>query len=411
MTTEVQLTSPSEDPVRDSGPGFSFASVPAMHPDWHPPLPVTGVRLSLWRAVAAFRVATVLPCLFLIVRWQHLYARPGVAFAVGAAMLLVTVVIVWLAVTGRAHRPAIVGADLGVTLLLTLATIWAQTPAQRHGKMVTLTTVWAGGPVLEAAFLATWIGGALAACVQMAAAIVVRDGYDGRTLSSGLILIVAGAVTGYVATLTVRAEHDLAVASATQAAVTERERLARSIHDGVLQVLGLVHRAGREAGGEWAALGAAAAEQETALRALITARPLVTAPGRSDLADDLRALRSERVTVSAPAEPLIMAGATAGEVVAAVRAALHNVAQHAGPHARAWVLLERLDDTVCVTVRDDGGGFTAGRLEAAEQDGRLGVAASIRRRIEGLGGRVAISSVTGEGTMVEMVVPGTEERA
>ena len=409
MTTEVQLTSTSEDPVRDSGPGFSFASVPAMHPDWHPPLPVTGVRLSLWRAVAVFRVATLIPCLFLIVRWRDIYARPGVAFTVGAGMLLVTAVIVWLAVTGRAHRPAIVGADLVVTVILTLATIWAQTPAQRHGQMVTLTTIWAAGPVLEAAFLFTWIGGAVAACIQMAAAIVVREGYDGRTMSSGLILIVAGAVTGYVATLTVRAEHDLAAATATQVAVAERERLARSIHDGVLQVLGLVHRAGREAGGEWAALGAAAAEQETALRALITSRPIGPAPGRSDLADDLRALRNERVTVSAPAEPVVMSGAVAGELVAAVRAALHNVAQHAGPDARAWVLLERLDDTVCVTVRDDGVGFPAGRLEAAEQDGRLGVAASIRRRIKDVGGRAVISSVAGEGTMVELVVPRTGE--
>jgi signal transduction histidine kinase len=92
-----------------------------------------------------------------------------------------------------------------------------------------------------------------------------------------------------------------------------------------------------------------------------------------------------------------------------VRAALHNVAQHAGPEARAWVLLERLDDRVCVTVRDDGVGFPAGRLETAERDGRLGVAGSIRRRIEGLGGRAAISSVSGEGTMVELVVPRTGE--
>jgi signal transduction histidine kinase len=106
-----------------------------------------------------------------------------------------------------------------------------------------------------------------------------------------------------------------------------------------------------------------------------------------------------------------MPGAIAGEVVAAVRAALHNVAQHAGPDAHAWVLLEGLDDTVCVTVRDDGVGFATGRLETAEREGRLGVPASIRRRIEGLGGRAAISSVCGEGTMVELVVPRTGDRA
>ncbi|PZS25035.1 MAG: hypothetical protein DLM58_23350 [Pseudonocardiales bacterium] len=382
-----------------------------MHPDWHPPLPVTGVRLSLWRAIAVFRVVTLVLCLIRIARWQDLYARPGVALGVGAAMLVVTAVVCWLAVTGRAHRPSVVALDMIVTIALTLATMWAQTPSQRHGGMPTLTTLWAAGPALEVAFMATWIGGTLAAALQVGAAMVVRAGYDGHTVQNGLILIVAGAVTGYVATLAVRAERDLAIATAARAAVTERERLARSIHDGVLQVLGLVHRAGRETGGEWAALGAAAAEQETALRSLITSRPLPAAPGSSDLADDLRSLRSERVTVSAPAEPVVMSGSVAGELVAAVRAALHNVAQHAGPDARAWVLLERLDDTVCVTVRDDGVGFTADRLETAEHDGRLGVSASIRRRVEDLGGRATISSVSGEGTMVEMVVPRTGEPA
>jgi signal transduction histidine kinase len=376
-----------------------------MHVDWRPTLPVTGVRRSLWRAIALFRAVTLIACLYLILRWQDLYARPNVALAVGAAMVVVTAVVCWLAVTGRAHRPAVVVADVIVTAALTIASIWAQTPKQHHGDMPTLTTIWAAGPVLEAAVIATWIGGVVAAAVQLGAAMAVREGYDGRTLSSGLILVVAGAVSGYVATLVVRAEQELAIASATQAAVAERERLARSIHDGVLQVLGLVHRAGREAGGYWAALGLAAAEQETALRALITSRPLAAAPGAADLVRDLRALASDRVTVSTPAEPLVIAGAVAGELVAAVRAALNNVAQHAGVDARAWVLLERLDDAVCITVRDDGVGFAADRLEAADRDGRLGVAASIRRRVDDLGGRATITSTPGDGTVVEIVVP------
>ena len=71
----------------------------------------------------------------------------------------------------------------------------------------------------------------------------------------------------------VRTEHELAEAVAAQAALAERERLARSIHDGVLQVLGLVHRTGRDAGGRWAELATEAATQEAALRALITSRP------------------------------------------------------------------------------------------------------------------------------------------
>jgi len=56
-------------------------------------------------------------------------------------------------------------------------------------------------------------------------------------------------------------------------------------------------------------------------------------------------------------------------------------------------------------VRDDGAGFEPGRLVEAERDGRLGVAASVRGRIEQLGGSVHISAQPGEGTVVEMAVP------
>jgi hypothetical protein len=35
---------------------------------------VTGVLLSLWRAAALFRAMTLVVCVFLIVRWHHLYS-------------------------------------------------------------------------------------------------------------------------------------------------------------------------------------------------------------------------------------------------------------------------------------------------------------------------------------------------
>ncbi len=377
---------------------------------WRVPLPVTGVLLSLWRAAALFRVVTLVVCLYLIVRWRDLYANAGVAYGTGAAMIAVTAIVCWLAVNGRAHRPTFVCADLAATVLLTLATIWAQTPVQRHGNMPTLTAIWAAGPVIEAAIVMLSLGGVIAGCIQLAAAMIVRSGYDGRTLTSGLLLVVTGGVTGYVTALTMRAERELAEAAAAQAAVAERERLARSIHDGVLQVLGLVHRAGRDAGGHWADLGTAAAEQETALRALLRSRPVSTRAGLLDLADELRTLHGARVTVSVPAEPVVIDASAAGELAAAVRAALANVEQHGGGDACSWVLLERLDDRLCVSVRDDGVGMPDGRLEAAERDGRLGVAGSIRRRVQALGGQATISSAPGEGTLVEIVLPLAEHR-
>jgi signal transduction histidine kinase len=92
-------------------------------------------------------------------------------------------------------------------------------------------------------------------------------------------------------------------------------------------------------------------------------------------------------------------------LVAAIRAALDNVQQHAGPAARAWVLVEDERDGVRVTVRDDGVGFAPQRMDEAAEAGRLGIAQSMRGRISDLGGTTTIESRLGEGTEVEFWVP------
>jgi signal transduction histidine kinase len=371
-------------------------------------MPVTGVRLSLWRAVTVFRAAALAIDLVLIVRWHHLYDRPGLALLTGAAMVVVTIAMGTAALTGNAHRPVVVAADALATMGLTLLSIPVQTAAQQHGHMITLTSIWAAGPTLEAAFVAGPFGGVAVAALQYLASVVVADNGSGRTLYSGVLLLLAGAVVGVVTRLAVRAEGELRAASAAQAAVAERERLTRQIHDGVLQVLGLVHRTGRDAAGPWPAIAAAAAQQEAALRALITSRPLER--DGAELGAALRALRSTRVTVSTPAEPVALPPDAAAAVTDAVRAALHNVEQHAGPDAHAWVLLDEADGGVRVTVRDDGAGISASRLAEARHQGRIGVARSIRGRIEELGGTCTIVSAAGAGTEIDMTVPLTAAR-
>jgi signal transduction histidine kinase len=373
---------------------------------------VSGIRWSLWRAVTVFRVAALAIDLVLIVRWRHLYERPGLALATAAAMIVVTVAVGGLAVTGRAHRPAVVTADALATMGLTLLSIPVQTTSQQHGGMITLTSIWAAGPTLEAAFVAGPAGGLAVAVLQYLSSVVVADNGAGRTLYSGALLALAGTVVGVVTRLAVRAEDDLRAASAAQAAVAERERLTRQIHDGVLQVLGLVHRTGRDAGGPWPAIAAAAAEQESALRGLITSRPVEPATDGvvAELGAALRSLRSTRVTVSTPVEPVTLPAAATTTVADAVRAALHNVDQHAGPDAHAWVLLEDVDDAVRVTIRDDGAGMTGDRLAEAVGQGRVGVARSIRGRIEELGGTCTVVSAPGEGTEIDMQIPLTVVR-
>ena len=86
------------------------------------------------------------------------------------------------------------------------------------------------------------------------------------------------------------------------------------------------------------------------------------------------------------------------------RACLDNVGAHVGEDAPAWVLLQAFPDRVELSVRDDGPGIPAGRLEEAAAQGRLGVSESIRGRIADLGGTAEL--VTGSfGTEWEFVVP------
>ena len=96
---------------------------------------------------------------------------------------------------------------------------------------------------------------------------------------------------------------------------------------------------------------------------------------------------------------------TGEEVLAAVRAALDNVARHAGPGARAWLLLESTRGSVRVTVRDNGTGMAAERLAEAEAEGRLGATQSIRARMSDLGGSATWRSRPGAGCTVVLDVP------
>ncbi|MCZ9337228.1 sensor histidine kinase, partial [Streptomyces sp. TRM76130] len=125
-------------------------------------------------------------------------------------------------------------------------------------------------------------------------------------------------------------------------------RLARDIHDSVLQVLAMVQRRGAVLGGEAAALGRLAGEQEFALRALVSGGPVPVPRVPYDAAEDaavravdesgdqdpdapadLRTLlapyASARVSLAEPGAPVTLAPAAAREVAAAVGAALDNV--------------------------------------------------------------------------------------
>lgn len=353
------------------------------------------------RAVAVFRVLALAYAVGVATADHDHYTRPGLAYAllgVMAAWTLLTVVV--------RPRGALLGIDLWLAAVLVLATLAVTSHARVEAGAATLPGPWAAAPVLAWAVAGgPWWG--LAAAAAIGAADIVERGALTQTTVYGIaLLLLAGGVGGYVVRLAARAAAASARAARLEAATEERERLARDIHDSVLQVLALVARRGAAMGGEAAELGRLAGEQEVALRTLVaTPMPVVDAHGDIDVRALLEPLAQERVTVSCPATPVPLDRARANELVAATSAALDNVARHAGWQASAWVLLEDEGDAVTVSVRDNGVGMAADRLEAARRDGRLGVEQSILGRMRAVGGSAAVESIPGAGTEVELRVP------
>jgi signal transduction histidine kinase len=203
-----------------------------------------------------------------------------------------------------------------------------------------------------------------------------------------------------------RAHAELEQAARLAASQQERERLSREVHDGAIQVLALVSRRGREIGGQATELAELAGQQERALRRLVSSADTGPQPGALvDVGALLRQRASDRVAVSLPADPVLLDGRVATELLAAAVNALDNVAAHAGPHARAYVLVEDLGESVTVSVRDDGVGIADGRLDEAVREGRIGVAKAIVGRMDWIGGSAKLTTGPGSGTEWELTVP------
>ena len=357
----------------------------------------------LWRAVGVFRVSALVYAVVLHLRVDEDYVHRALSWSVLAGLALWTMYLV----VARDRRPLAIVADLAIVCLAVLSTRFLDDPARVAAGAQTLPSIYAATPVLAFAVWRGWRAGLGAALVVAVMDVVEVGGrVSAATVNNIVLLLLAGAIVGYAVELFREGRRDMARAVAVEAATRERERLAADIHDSVLQVLAYVRKRGAEVGGEAAEIGRLAGEQEIRLRALVaTGEPVSAAGGEQDVRALLGGLSTGRVTVTGPAQPVMVPERVVLALGAAVRAALDNVERHAGPGASAWVLVEDEDDAVAVTVRDDGAGMPAGRLEAAEREGRLGVAASIRARVEDVGGTAVVVSAPGQGTEVELRVP------
>ena len=395
-----------------TGPGFA--------PDG-PASPSEQVETTLFRALIVLRLVLTLYALILnAVRFDEL-ARPGLALVAMALMTGWSVFASWAYDAPRRRKTVLYVADLGVAVLLVLSTPIVQPLEMVERHAPTVPSYWVIAPVLAWAVGKHWVWAVLAATVVLLADITVRVELLGVTWGNIFLLLLAAGIVAYT-TGTLREAAELrAQVEWTQAVQAERARLARAVHDGVLQVLTLVQRRGAEAGGDLAELGRLAGEQEAALRALVQhdARSLSatspTAPSEgaaargsnepADLMSGLERLQSAQVTVTGPGHRVELPPHQAKELLAVVAACLDNVRRHVGELAPAWVFVDDLGSSVMVSVRDEGPGIPDGRLEQAAAEGRMGVSSSICGRMADLGGRAELVTSSELGTEWELTLP------
>jgi signal transduction histidine kinase len=211
-------------------------------------------------------------------------------------------------------------------------------------------------------------------------------------------------------------QDELAAMHRDAGVTSERERLAREIHDTLAQSLtGLVllaQRASREIEPTDAATETISLIEQTAREALGEARALVAAnaavPVASGLADALvrlgeRFARETGVRVETRVDPVTLDRDLEVVLLRCTQEALANVRKHS--HATsAQVDVVARGDEVELTVEDDGIGPTG-----ADEDSGFGVS-GMRERLALVGGRLSLEPGATTGTVLRATVPARERK-
>lgn len=373
-----------------------------------------------WRGAQVFRFASVLYALGAQIvsvnaqapagSGQPAYLHPTVSW------LLIALLVTWSGFAALVYsfellpRPPMVVAEVVLTALLVASTMWVVRPEYYHHHQSLPSTFWVTNAVVSVALLWGPVPGGITGVAFALFSLGIEEQFHNVvTDATTPILLTVGVTLGIGSRIVTRAQRQFETAVRMQAATQERERLAREVHDGVLQVLALMRRKGADgaqSGTDLAELAELAGEQEHALRLLLSEQ--AAAPGvdpSTDLSATLRAELPQAVQLSAPAEAVQLPASVVTELVAVVRTALDNTERHAGDGARSFVLLEDLGTQIVLTVRDDGVGIADGRLDEAEAQGRMGISQSIRGRVQAIGGSALLETGPEMGTEWEIHLP------
>jgi signal transduction histidine kinase len=202
------------------------------------------------------------------------------------------------------------------------------------------------------------------------------------------------------------------------AALEERTRLARDLHDTVNQQLfvlamraAAVRRRVEQLGGDAAALAPELLTLEElsrqahgeARQLILQLRPTTLEQHGlgAALAEYVRATGSkEGWAMIAQIDPEIRLPGGEGENLFRVaQESLNNISKHAGAQT-VWVALDRMQDGVSLRIRDDGAGFD---MKAGVRPTAVGLV-GMQERVAAMGGSLRVSSAPGEGTEIEVLL-------
>lgn len=201
--------------------------------------------------------------------------------------------------------------------------------------------------------------------------------------------------------------------------LAERERIARDLHDTLLQGMqGILLQVELWARGS--ALSDAqrisALKIEDKMRSmLIDGRDTISTLRQSqgqqaDFIADLLAASDEaaaqsdtRFALHLLSEPRALLHDACEEVLAITREAVLNAFRHAEAGA-VWVTVDYAHHGLIVTVADNGIGMSDRRVEERQKQGHWGMA-GMRERAAKLGAQFTVTSVPGKGTLIELQVP------
>jgi signal transduction histidine kinase len=215
-------------------------------------------------------------------------------------------------------------------------------------------------------------------------------------------------------------ERERLLQRAIDASDAERRRIARDLHDGVVQSLAgvsysLAAAADRVASGSdgaevGSALREAAADTRRSMRELRSliveiAPPNLHDEGLDNAVGELVApLVAEGVETTVDIDDAAAPSAEAQTLLFRVaQEAVRNVAAHARA-SRLTVSLARDNGCARLVVADDGLGFSADRLEQRRGEGHLGLTL-LTGLVADAGGRLVVDSAPGKGTRLEAEVP------